>query len=78
MDTMQQQLNAVQETSTRIALTQENVILPRIQLLLEGHVGLAETRATNDRVAALEEEMAIVKPVTERLSVEVAKLKAAK
>ena len=27
---------------------------------------------------ALEEEMAIVKPVTERLSVEVAKLKAAK
>ena len=53
-------------------------MLPRIQLLLEGHTGLAETKATNERVAALEEEMAILKPVTENLAREVAKLKAAK
>lgn len=77
MNTMQNQMGAMQETLTRVSLTQENVVLPRIQLLLEGHAGLAETRATNERVAALEKEMQILKPVTEKLSLEVAKLKSA-
>ena len=54
MNTMQNQMGVMQETLTRVSLTQENVVLPRIQLLLEGHAGLAETRATNERVAALE------------------------
>ncbi len=77
MNTMQNQMGAMQETLTRVSLTQENAVLPRIQLLLEGHAGLAETRATNERVAALEKEMQILKPVTEKLSLEVAKLKSA-
>ncbi len=77
MNTMQNQMGAMQEILTRVSLTQENVVLPRIQLLLEGHAGLAETRATNERVAALEKEMQILKPVTEKLSLEVAKLKSA-
>ena len=77
MNTMQNQMGAMQETLTRVSLTQENVVLPRIHLLLEGHAGLAETRATNERVAALEKEMQILKPVTEKLSLEVAKLKSA-
>lgn len=78
MDIMQRQLDAVQETVTRTAVTQENVVLPRLQILLEGHIGLAETRASNERVAALEEDMAVIRPVIENLSTEVAKLKAAK
>ncbi len=77
MNTRQNQMGAMQETLTRVSLTQENAVLPRIQLLLEGHAGLAETRATNERVAALEKEMQILKPVTEKLSLEVAKLKSA-
>ena len=35
-------LQEVKERVTRIELTQENVILPRIQLLAEGHNGIVD------------------------------------
>ena len=54
----------MQDTLTRVAVTQEGVVLPRIQLALEGHDELKrklDTLATKEQVRALSREVDTIK-----------------
>lgn len=61
----------------KVAVTQEAVVLPRLDLLAEGHQTLLDTLAPKDRVEALEEEVDTLKTVVRLLTHDVAELKKA-
>lgn len=61
----------------KVAVTQEAVVLPRLDLLAEGHTHLADTLAPKSRVEALEDDVSFMKTVIKALSQEVAELKKA-
>ncbi len=61
----------------KVAVTQEAVILPRLDLLAEGHQNLLDTLAPKDRVETLEEEVDTLKTVVRLLTHDVAELKKA-
>ena len=67
----------MRETLTRVAVTQENVVLPQLRLLAEGHDHLAKTLAPKDRVDALESDMIFMKALIGSLSDRLAKLEKA-
>lgn len=70
----------MQDTLTRVAVTQEGVVLPRIQLALEGHGELSrrmDTLATKEQVEALASDVSIIKEVVSQHSRDISKLKKA-
>ena len=67
----------MQKLLQKVAVTQEAVVLPRLDLLAEGHTHLADTLAGKSRVEALEDEVVLLKTVVTALSKEVAELKKA-
>ena len=69
---------AMQETLTRVAITQENVVLPRIQLLAEGHTTIMDRMPSKSRIEALEEDVATLKSILQIHTADIAELKAAK
>lgn len=62
---------------SRVAITQENIVLPRLEMLAEGHKNLLDTLAPKNRVEALENEVDFLKTVIQALSRDVAELKQA-
>lgn len=74
---IQEELTEVHDIATKVAVTQEGIVLPRLDLLAEGHTHLADTLAPKSRVEALEEELAFMKSAFRLLSQEVAELKKA-
>ena len=74
---MREELTEVHEIAEKVAVTQEAVVLPRLDLLAEGHTHLADTLAGKSRVEKLEEELDFVKTVVKALSKEIAELKKA-
>ena len=67
----------MQTTITKVAVTQENIVLPRLQALYEGQQNLRDTLAPKNRVEALEEEIALLKDVIRAHSRDIAELKKA-
>lgn len=72
---MRGDISQMQETLTRVAVTQEGVVLPRIQLALEGHSELnrkMDTLAPRERVEVLEDRVitleTLVKSMSKRLA----------
>lgn len=65
---MKDDISDLRKTVTRVAVTQENVVLPKLQLLAEGHDTLLNTLARKDRVEALEDDMALLKTVIKAMS----------
>lgn len=61
-------LSELQKAVTRVAVTQENVVLPKLQLLAEGHDTLLNTLARKERVEALEDDVALLKTVIKAMS----------
>lgn len=61
----------------KVAVTQEGIVLPRLELLAEGHGNLLETLAPKDRVEELAEEVDTLKTVVRLLTHDVAELKKA-
>lgn len=61
----------------KVAVTQEGVVLPQLQLLAEGHQNLLDTLAPKSRVEALEEDVDTLKTVMRLLTHDVAELKKA-
>lgn len=68
MGEMQANMGEMQKTLTRVAVTQENVVLPKLQLLAEGHDTLLNTLARKERVEALEDDVALLKTVIKAMS----------
>lgn len=58
LDQVQEDISDLRDTVTRVAVTQENVVLPRLQLLAEGHNTLLETLARKEQVEALKDDVA--------------------
>lgn len=61
---MRGDISQMQETLTRVAVTQEGVVLPRLQLALEGHTAITqklETLSPKERVEVLEDEVIAMK-----------------
>ena len=54
-------LEELDDRSLRSAVILENEVLPKLQLLYEGHVHLQETLAPKERVEDLEDEVITVK-----------------
>ena len=67
----------LRETAARVAITQENIILPRLDTLADGHKHLLNTLASKSRVEALEEDVSILKSVIKSMSQRLAALEKA-
>lgn len=67
-------ISELQKNVTRVALTQENIVLPQIKLLAEGHETLLNTLAPKSRTEALEEDMALMKAAFKAMSQRIAEL----
>lgn len=73
-------VSEMQDTLTRVAVTQEGVVLPRIQVALEGHDELKrkmDTLATKEQAEALADDVDVIKTVVSQHSVDISKLKKA-
>lgn len=64
-------------TVTRVAVTQENVVIPQIKLLAEGHDLLLQKLARKERVEALEDDVALLKTVVKTMSERITELEKA-
>lgn len=67
----------MQTTITKVAVTQENIVLPRLQALYEGQQDLRDTLAPKSRMEAMEDEIALLKEVVRTHSRDIAELKKA-
>lgn len=67
----------MQTTITKVAVTQENIVLPRLQALYEGQQDLRDTLAPKSRMEAMEDEIALLKEVLRTHSRDIAELKKA-
>lgn len=70
----------MQETLTRVAVTQENTVLPRLQALYEGHGAIMEQlkeKADIDKMYELVGDVPLIKEVVSRHSADIAQLKKA-
>lgn len=65
---MKADISDLRTTVTRVAVTQENVVIPQIKLLGEGHEALLNTLARKDRMEALEDDVALLKTVIKAMS----------
>ena len=79
-ENMRGDIAQLQETLTRVAVTQEGVVLPRIQLALEGHTAITEkleTLAPKERVEVLEDRVVTLETVVKSMSKRLAALEKA-
>lgn len=58
----------LRQTVTRVAITQENVVIPQIKLLAEGHDMLLQTLAHKEHVSTLEDDVDLLKSVVKTMS----------
>lgn len=77
LDQMQDDLSDLRTTVTRVAVTQENTVIPQLKLLAEGHETLLNTLARKDRVEALEDDVALLKAAIKAMSQRIAELEQA-
>lgn len=77
MGSMESRMDEMQTTLTKVAVTQENIVLPRLQALAEGQQNLLDTLAPKNRVEVLEEEIDLLKTVVRALSKDMEELKKA-
>lgn len=75
-----EQIAEMQDTLTRVAVTQEGVVLPRLQLALEGHSELKReigTLAAKEQVQKLADDVSVIKDVVKIHSGDIRELRKA-
>jgi len=77
VDTLKEDVSDMRGTLTRVAVTQETLVLPRLNLLAEGHTHLVETLAPKKEVDELKSDMSFMKIMIESLSDRVTRLEKA-
>ena len=77
LDSMEENQAEMQTTLTKVAITQENIVLPSLQALAEGQQNLLDTLAQKSRVETLEDEIVVMKAAIRTLYSEVSELKKA-
>ena len=74
---MKEDICELRETAVRVAITQENIVLPRLDTLADGHKHLLKTLASDSRVEALEEDVSTLKSAFKLMSNRLAALEKA-
>jgi len=77
---MRANISEMQTTLTRVAVTQESVVLPKLQLLYEGHSAIVDhldTLTPKSRTEVLEDDVAMLKDVVKLMRQEINELKKA-
>lgn len=77
---MKEHIDQIDERSQRTAILMEADLVPKLQLLYEGHgaiMDILKTLATKDRVEELEADIIVLKTAVKMLTQEVAELKKA-
>ena len=74
---MKEDICELRETAVRVAITQENIVLPRLDTLADGHKHLLKTLASDSRVEALEEDVSTLKSAFKMMSNRLAALEKA-
>ena len=77
LEKMQEDISDLRTTVTRVAVTQENIVIPQIKLLAEGHELLLQKPARKERVEALEVDVALLKSAVKAMSERIAELEKA-
>ena len=77
LDRLESTQGEMQETLTRVAVTQEGVVLPKLQLLFEGQENLRQTLAPKERVEVLEDEVVTLKTMVKMIGKRLAALEQA-
>ncbi len=67
----------IKTTVAKVAVTQENVVLPRIQLLAEGHTTIQEQIRNLSVIDRLQDDVSTLKSAVRMLTQEIEELKAA-
>ena len=75
LDSLEQGQDSVQKELTRVAVTQENIVIPRLQLLAEGHVTIQEQIKNISVLDRLQDDVSTLKSAVRYLSGELEKLK---
>ena len=74
---MKSEMSEMKTTLTRVAVTQENVVLPKLQLLAEGHVTLQEQIKRMSVIDSMQDDISTLKTAVRYLSQELEKMKSA-
>lgn len=74
---MRADIEELKERTTRIEITQENVVLPRIQLLAEGHTIIQEQIKRLSVIDSMQDDIATLKTAVRFLSQKVEQLEKA-
>lgn len=74
---MRTEMSDMRTELTRVAMTQENVVLPRLDLLAEGHVTISEQIKSLSVIDELKNDVSVLKLAVRTLTDELAQLKAA-
>lgn len=77
MSDMRTEISDMRTELTRVAMTQENVVLPRLDLLAEGHVTISEQIKSLSVIDELKNDVSVLKLAVRTLTDELAQLKAA-
>ena len=74
---MRTEMSDMRTELTRVAMMQENVVLPRLDLLAEGHVTISEQIKSLSVIDELKNDVSVLKLAVRTLTDELAQLKAA-
>ena len=74
---LKERMQNVEERTLKIELTQENIIIPNIQLLAEGHTIIQEQIRRLSVVEALQDDVATLKSAVKYLTLELENIKKA-
>lgn len=77
LEEMKAEQAGIRDLLQKVAVTQEAVVLPRLDLLAEGHQNLLDTLAPKSRVDELAADVDTLKTVVRLLTHDVAELKKA-
>jgi len=77
LDRLETKQTEMQMVLEKVAVTQEGIVLPRLELLAEGHQTLRDTLAPLSRVDKLDEDVDLLKSTVKLLVHDVAELKRA-
>lgn len=77
LDRLEATQKEMQETITQVAITQENIVLPRLGTLTDGHTHLVKTLASKEQAQKIAEDVEIIKDVVKHHRIEINELKKA-
>ena len=77
INSLDERVGALGDTVVKVAVTQENVVLPRLEALAEGHKAITEKLIPRSRIDEMQEEIDFLKAVVKANTQQINDLKSA-